>query len=323
MLTGSVPDRIFLGAMRLLDDYHELDGVAGPARAVTIGNFDGVHIGHRAVLAHAVEISRSRGLELAVLTFEPHPAELFRAGEAKLRLVEPGRKVELLSECGVDLVLAQKFDERFSRLSAEGFATDVLARSLGAQLVIVGENFRFGRARSGDVDQLCGLGQRLGFEVRSEPLVDAAGAGVSSSRIRELITAGEVAAAAELLGRLHEVPGTVVRGKGDAGQALGFPTVNLDDVRVLAPGKGIYAAHCDIDGVTLKCAAYIGDRPTLGHGATLEAHLMDFDGDLYGKRVRLRFAERLRGEQKFDGIDALREQVGRDIARARLILEGA
>lgn len=309
--------------MRLLYDYRDLDQTAGPARAVTIGNFDGVHIGHRAVLEHAVEISRAQGLELAVLTFEPHPAELFRAGEVKLRLVEPERKVELLSECGVDLVLAQKFDERFAGLSAESFAGDVLVRALRAQLVIVGENFRFGRARAGDVAALRDLGGALGFEVRSEPLVGVAGDGVSSSRIRELLAAGDVAGAARLLGRLHEVAGKVVRGKGDAGNALGFPTVNLGDVRVLTPGKGIYAAHCDLDGQTLKCAAYIGDRPTLGHGATVEAHLMDFVGDLYDRRVRLRFVERLRGEQKFDGIDALREQVGSDIARARELLEEA
>jgi riboflavin kinase/FMN adenylyltransferase len=322
MLTSWVADLIFLGAMRLLYDYRELDRTTGPARAVTIGNFDGVHVGHRAVLEHAVEISGARGLELAVLTFEPHPAELFRAGEVKLRLVEPERKVELLSECGVDLVLAQKFDEQFAGLSAESFAGDVLVRALRARLVIVGENFRFGQGRVGDVSMLRDLGRRLDFEVRSEPLVGVAGAGVSSSRIRELLSAGEVSEAARLLGRLHEVSGTVVRGKGDAGNALGFPTVNLDDVSVLTPGKGIYAAHCDVEGQTLKCAAYIGDRPTLGHGATLEAHLMDFDGDLYDRRVRLRFVERLRGEQKFDGMDALRQQVGRDIARARQILEG-
>jgi riboflavin kinase/FMN adenylyltransferase len=322
-LTSWFAALIFLGAMRLLYDYRELDDPAGPARAVTIGNFDGVHVGHRAVLEHAVARSRASGLELAVLTFEPHPAELFRAGEVKLRLAEPERKVELLSECGVDLVLAQKFDAEFAGLTAEQFARDVLIDSLHARLVIVGENFRFGRARSGDVARLTELGEQLGFEVRSEPLVGVAGAGVSSSRIRELLSAGEVAEAAALLGRLHEVTGTVVRGKGDAGEALGFPTVNLDDVRVLVPGKGIYAAHCDVDDETLKCAAYIGDRPTLGHGATLEAHLMDFDGDLYGRRVRLRFVERLRGEQKFDGIDALREQVGRDIDRARQILAEA
>ncbi|MBW2276090.1 MAG: riboflavin biosynthesis protein RibF, partial [Deltaproteobacteria bacterium] len=299
MLTSWFAALIFLGAMRLLYDYRELDDSAGPARAVTIGNFDGVHVGHRAVLEHAVAISRASDLELAVLTFEPHPAELFRAGEVKLRLAEPQRKVELLSECGVDLVLAQKFDEQFAGLTAERFAGDVLMVALRAQLVIVGENFRFGRRRTGDVALLGDLGRQLGFEVRSEPLVGAAGAGVSSSRIRELLSEGEVATAAELLGRLHEVSGRVVRGKG-AGHEIGFPTVNLADVRVLAPAKGIYAAHCDVEGQTLKCAAYIGDRPTLGHGATLEAHLIDFDGDLYDQRVRLRFVERLRGERKFD-----------------------
>jgi len=322
MLTRWFAALIFLGAMRLLYDYRELDESTGPARAVTIGNFDGVHVGHRAVLEHAVAISRESDLELAVLTFEPHPAELFRPGEVVQRLAEPERKVELLSECGVDLVLAQKFDEQFAGLSAERFAGDVLVKALRARLVIVGENFRFGRERAGDVARLAELGDKLGFEVRSEPLVGVAGAGVSSSRIRELLAEGDVAAAAELLGRLHEVSGVVVRGKGE-GHELGFPTVNLGDVRVLVPAKGIYAAHCDVESQTLKCAAYIGDRPTLGHGATLEAHLIDFDGDLYDRPVRLRFVERLRGEQKFDGVDALRKQVGRDIERARRILEGA
>lgn len=307
--------------MRLLYDYRELQEPDGPERAVTIGNFDGVHVGHRAVLEHAVEVAERSGLELAVLTFEPHPAELFRAGEVKLRLVEPQRKVELLSGCGVELVLAQKFDEQFAGLSAEQFAGDVLVRALRARLVIVGENFRFGRDRTGDVATLGELGAGLGFDLRSEPLVGAGGGGVSSSRIRELLAEGDVATAAQLLGRFHEVPGTVVHGKG-AGHKLGFPTVNLADMRVLPPANGIYAALCDVEDQTLRSAVYIGDRPTLGHGATLEAHLMDFDGDLYDRRVRLRFVERLRGERKFDGVDALREQVGRDIARARELLGG-
>jgi riboflavin kinase/FMN adenylyltransferase len=305
--------------MRVLFDYRELTDPDGPARAVTIGNFDGVHVGHRAVLEHAVAVARHSGLELAVLTFEPHPAELFRPVELKLRLTTPARKVELLAECGVDLVLAQKFDEEFAGLSAEQFAGDVLRDALRAELVIVGENFRFGRERAGDVSLLESIGAGLGFEVRSEPLVGAAGAGVSSSRIRELIAGGDVAAAAELLGRLHEVPGTVVRGKS-AGHTLGFPTVNLAEVCVMAPGPGIYAAICELEDQTLKSAVYIGDRPTLGHGSTLEAHLMDFDGDLYGRRLRLRFVERLRGSEKFPSVDALRQQIGRDIERARAIL---
>jgi riboflavin kinase/FMN adenylyltransferase len=307
-------------AMKQYDDFDDIDDGARRGRAVTIGNFDGVHLGHRAVLAHARRAADEQQLELAVLTFEPHPAEFLRPERPNLRLVEPARKVELIEECGADLLLAQRFDERFASLEAGRFAADVLAGALAARLVIVGENFRFGARRGGDIETLREHGARLGFEVLAEHLVNAYDAGISSSRIRQLLVDGDVSRARELLGRCHEVPGTVEHGAG-AGAGLGFPTVNLGQVEVLVPGPGIYAAECVVDGAVHGAAAYIGDRPTLGHGATLEAHLFDFDGDLYDARVTLRFIELLRQDQRFDSVDELRQQVGRDIERARRVVE--
>ncbi len=305
--------------MRVAFRFEQLAGE--PARrVVTVGNFDGVHRGHRAVLAAATRIASGAGLEPAVLTFEPHPVERLRPDAARLRLLEPQRKLELLAESGARTVLAQRFDERFAALSPERFARDVLVEALGAQVVIVGDNFRFGRDREGDLSALRLLGEELGFETRGHEIVEENGKGISSSRIRELIARGEVAAARGMLARCHEVPGTVARGRGD-GRRLGCPTINLEEVRVLPPGPGVYAALCDVDGRTRPAAAYSGRRPTLGHGPSLEAHLIGFAGDLYGRRARLRFVERLRGERRFSGPGELSAQLGRDVERARELLE--
>ncbi|MFO8071101.1 MAG: riboflavin biosynthesis protein RibF [Polyangia bacterium] len=305
--------------MRVAFRFEQLAGE--PARrVVTVGNFDGVHRGHRAVLAAAAQIASARELEAAALTFEPHPVERLRPGAARLRLLEPQRKLELLAESGARTVLAQRFDERFAALSPEEFARDVLAGALGARVVIVGDNFRFGRDRRGDLGALRLLGEKLGFETRGHEIVEEGGAGISSSRIRDLLARGEVAAAREMLGRCHEVPGTVARGRGD-GRRLGCPTINLDDVRVLPPGPGVYAALCDVDDRTHPAAAYSGRRPTLGHGPSLEAHLIGFEGDLYGRRVRLRFVERLRDELRFAGPEELSRQLECDVELARKLLE--
>ncbi len=306
--------------MKYVVDYQDLISVdTSVPRIVSIGNFDGVHVGHQAVLAHARQEATRLGMELAVLTFEPHPAELLKPEGPRLRLVEPERKADLLDTCGADLVLAQRFDEEFSRLDAESFSADVLVHALHAKLIIVGENFRFGRGRGGDVAALVRFGTELGFEVRGERLVRSDEADVSSSRIRQLLLAGDVANAHRLLGRFHEVPGTVVAGHGE-GAGLGFPTINLGDVKVLVPGPGIYAAQCAVDETEIMAAAYIGDRPTMGHGFSIEAHLLDYSGDLYGRRVAVRFVERVRGDEKFESPEKLAEQVARDVDRIRQIL---
>ncbi len=309
-----------LSPMKYVFDYKELAKSPAEPRVTTIGNFDGVHVGHQAVLARAKRDADQRGMELAVLTFEPHPAELFKPDGPRLRLVDPKRKVELLASCGADVVLAQQFDEEFARLSAEQFATDVLAGALGAKHIIIGENFRFGREREGDVEALKALGEKLGFEVSGEALVKSEATDVSSSRVRKVLLEGNVAEAAQLLGRYHEVSGVVTEGRGE-GEKLGFPTINLDNVKVVVPTQGIYAAYCDVDGATFQAAAYLGDRPTFGFGYSVEAHLLDCDKNLYGKRVVLRLVERIRGDMKFDSVEALTEQIAKDVGEARSLTE--
>lgn len=305
--------------MRRFIDYRELIALREKSRVVTIGNFDGVHLGHKAVLAQARKEADKLDLEVAVLTFEPHPVELLKPDSPKQRLVEPERKTALLAECGSDVVLAQGFDDNFAALSAEQFAEDVLVRALGAKMVIVGENFRFGRGREGGLAKLCKLGEKLEFSVRSKQLIRSGNDEISSTRIRKLIMEGDVVTANQLLGRYHELPGKVIHGKGQ-GKEFGYPTINLGDVSILAPGPGIYAAYCKIDNREEKAAVYIGDRPTLGYGYTIEAFLIDYSGDLYGRQAILRFVERVRGDKKFDSPSSLVKQIAKDVERTRTIL---
>jgi riboflavin kinase / FMN adenylyltransferase len=309
-----------LWPMRLLQHYRDLSAEPAARRVVSIGNFDGVHVGHRATLAAARDEADRRGCELAVLTFEPHPAELFGRAHPPLRLTDPEQKATLLAACGVDLALAQRFDAAFAALDPEAFAAEVLAGALGAACVVVGEGFRFGAGRRGDFGSLRRSGAALGFAVVAAPLVSEGGEGVSSTRIRAALLAGDVAAARRLLGRPYEVIGEVVRGHG-VGSGLGFPTANLGAARVLLPAPGIYAARCAAGGVIRPAAVYLGDRPTLGHGPSVEAYLLDFAGDLYGARLAIGFVDRVRGERRFDGADALRAQMAADVARIRSMLE--
>ena len=287
---------------------------------MSIGNFDGVHVGHRAVLAAARAEADRLGCELAVLAFEPHPAELFDRARPALRLADPDQKAALLAACGVDLALFQRFDAAFAALTPATFAAEVLDRALRAVSVVVGEGFRFGADRVGDYTALRGFGEALGFSVVAAPLVTDGGEGVSSTRIRAALLAGDVAAARRLLGRPYEVRGEVEHGRG-LGSGFGFATANLGGVRVLLPAPGIYAARCAAAEAVHPAAVYLGDRPTLGHGPSLEAHILDFEGDLYGTRVAIAFVDRVRGERRFDGVEELRVQMAADVARIRAILE--
>lgn len=307
-----------VSAMRHLFDYKELLDSPSRSRIVTIGNFDGVHRGHQTVLAKARKEADRLGIDLAVLTFEPHPSDLLKPEGPRMRLAEPGRKAALLADCGADLVLAQTFDHGFSSLSPETFVTDVLVRALGAKQVIVGANFRFGHKREGSVSDLKRYGAELGFTVHGEDLVQFDKSCVSSTRIRKLLLAGDVAAARRLLTRHYELPGTVIKGYGQ-GTDFGFPTANLGDIDVLVPAPGIYAAYCDVGTREYDAAVYIGQRPTLGHGFAIEAFLLDGTDDLYDCRVSLRFIDRIRGDETFSSPKLLVEQIARDVREARRI----
>jgi riboflavin kinase / FMN adenylyltransferase len=294
----------------------------GRRTLVAIGNFDGVHAGHRAVLRTARSDAQARGLALAVLTFHPHPAEVLGRGrQAVLTTIE--RKVELLCRLDPDLrVVVEPFTLALAATSPREFAEELLVRALRAKIVVVGQNFRFGHERKGDLAMLESLGKELGFEARAEPLVHDAVGPFSSSRIREHIAAGDVARAEELLGRPHSLCGVVVRGDG-RGRTVGVPTANLGSIAETLPAHGVYSCLVDLvsdagKGKRLATGvANVGNRPTVAAGFSVEVHLHDFDGDLYDRRLRIHLVDRIRPEQKFASLDALVAQIRADIETAR------
>jgi riboflavin kinase/FMN adenylyltransferase len=298
------------------------DGLLGrPAPVVTVGNFDGVHRGHRALVAEAVEGARAARCEAVVLTFDPHPARVLRPSAAPPALTTLAQREELLVALGVSRLAVLPFGSEVAALSPEEFAVRILAGVLRAREVVVGESFRFGRGRSGDVDVLRSLGARIGFGVRAVPPVLEDGAAISSSRIREALRRGDVKSASALLGREPFVDAQVVRGEG-RGRRIGIPTANLVSENEVIPSRGVYVARCRLEaGEDWPAVVNIGRRPTFGGThETVEAHLLDFDGELYGARVRLAFVERLRGEERFAGAEALVARIREDIARARTLL---
>jgi riboflavin kinase/FMN adenylyltransferase len=272
------------------------------ARRVAVGEFDGIHLGHREVIA---------GCD-TVLTFDPHPLEVIAPAAAPKLLTSLEVRAELVAELGVDEMVVIPFDEDFARRSAEDFVNGVLVETLGATHVSVGRNFRFGHKAAGDAAM---LERDERFESRIAELVEVEGETVSSSHIRGLVAAGEVAHAAVFLGRPFELRGEVVRGDG-RGRELGFPTANLvPDERFVRPDQGVYA--CFANGV--PAAVNIGVRPQFetGRGTLIEAYLLDHEGDLYGQELHVGFIERLRGERLFPSVDALVEEIGRDVERTR------
>lgn len=294
------------------------------ARIVAIGNFDGVHRGHQAVLGDASRDAEARGLIASALTFSPHPAEaLGRAAPPKLTTL--ARKIELFRRVApAALPVVERFDRAFSEQTPAEFAERVLAQRLHARVVVVGHNFRFGRGREGDFATLSRLGATLGFETRSQTLLGDALGPWSSTRVREALAKGALDEANAMLGRPHMVSGTVARGD-QRGRTIGFPTCNLESVEEALPAFGVYAVLVDReeDGRARALArgvANIGVRPTVKAGApapSVEVHLFDLDADLYGARLRVHLIERLRPEQKFTGIDALKAQIARDAEEAR------
>ena len=299
----------------------------GPC-VVTIGEFDGVHQGHQRIVSRARQAARELRLPVAVVTFDPHPDEVIRPGSHPPLLATGRRRLQLLAGLGVDAVCVIRFTLEFSRLSAEEFVRTVLAERLHAARVVVGENFRFGHKAAGDVALLAELGEKYDFTVEGVPLVTEDGVTVSSTSIRALLAGGDVAGAAELLGRPHRVEGVVVRGH-QRGRALGFPTANLETPEHTAiPADGVYAgwlASPDPDGEETErwpAAISVGTNPTFGgKERTVEAHALDRDDlDLYGTHVAADFVARLRATVKFDSVDALVRQMHIDIGDARRLL---
>jgi riboflavin kinase/FMN adenylyltransferase len=282
-----------------------------------VGNFDGVHQGHRWVLERGLATAAAHGLRPLVLTFHPHPSEVL--GRGGLPVLTPlDRKVDLLARLSPELgIVVEPFTRELAAASPGEFARDLLSAKLGARRVIVGENFRFGRGRSGDFATLRALGGELGFEASAEALhTDEAGI-ISSTRIRELISTGAVAAAETLLGRPHALSGAVEHGDQRARQ-LGVPSANLGQVPELMPARGVYAVLVDLlsEGGYRQLGpgiANVGVRPTHGAGEVrAEAHVLDYAGDLYGRTIRVHLVDRLRDERRFNGLDELRAQLDED-----------
>jgi riboflavin kinase/FMN adenylyltransferase len=296
---------------------------------VTIGAYDGVHLGHRKVLQLVRELADARGLDAVCVTFDRHPAQVVRPETAPNLLTSLDHKLELLVAADlVDVVCVLEFDEGRSKETAEDFVHEVLVGLLGVRLVVVGSDFHFGHHRGGNVALLQRMGADLGFEVIGLGLVapesDVVHEPYSSTRVRHRLAAGDVAGAAELLGRAYEVRGRVVEGDR-RGRELGFPTANVAlGSEVCLPADGIYAGRFrGADGEWRPCAISLGRRPTFYDAqeySLLEAYLLDFEGDLYGQSVAVQFVDRLRGEIRFDSVDDLVIQMQRDCDAARAIL---
>ena len=312
-----------------------MDVVVGPENctapaggtAVTIGAYDGVHLGHRHVIGELERLARPRAVSTAVVTFDRHPATVVRPGSAPHLLTDLDQKLELLAATGVDLTVVVPFDVERANETAEDFVLEVLVGALGARLVVVGEDFHFGHGRKGNVALLAEMGAGHGFEVVGVGLQgDHDGTVVSSTRIRELVAQGAVAEAAAALGRPHQVRGTVGRGAGRGGPELGFPTANVEvPAEIAVPAEGIYACRYERpDGSTYGAAVSFGRRPTFDDtpAPVLEAYLLDFDGDLYGEKAKVSFVQRLRDDRRFSGTDELVAQMHKDVEAARGVLDG-
>lgn len=301
---------------------HGVESVPAEARgaALAIGNFDGVHRGHQALLQAARDVAAQTGIKAGVMLFEPHPREFFQPDRPHFRLTPLPRKLELLDCFGLDLAVVLRFDAALAGLSAEAFIEQVLVRQLGVSHVVVGYDFHFGKGRSGDPETLRQASAAHSFGVTVVAQVAEAGEICSSSAIRAELAQGDVQGAAEMLGHWWRVNGTVMGG-ARRGTGLGFPTANVALAAGTALAHGIYAVRVVLNGESHQGAAYLGTRPTFDDGPPLlEVFLFDFDDDLYGREIAVEFIDFIRGDMRFDGEEALKAQMQADCDRARTIL---
>ncbi len=294
--------------------------------AVAIGNFDGIHLGHQAVIREAGRIAHDAGIPWAVLTFEPHPREVFKPDGEPFRLTPFRIKTRQIEELGVDALFVLHFDPEFAKLSADAFIKNVLIGGLAARHVVSGYDFVFGNKRAGNCELLLHKGKEEGFDFTCVSAVDDGEKIYSSTRVRKYLAAADPVSAAAVLGRPFEIEGRVEKGD-QRGRTIGFPTANLALGDYLQPARGVYAVRAGIDDgvdtVWRDGVANLGVRPTFdGEGLVLEVHLFDFDGDLYNRHLRVALVDYLRPEQKFDGLDALKTQIAADGEQARVILAG-
>src|ERR1700674_2519556 len=298
---------------------------SGDARrtAVTVGNFDGLHVGHQKILQSVRERARAGGYRAAAITFDPHPMRVLRPDRAPLMIQTLAQRLAGFAQMGLDATLVLRFDRALSLVSPEEFIEQILVGGLRAGAILVGANFRFGHRGAGDVRLLGECGKRDGFDVEIVPPVEVGGTIVSSTAIRGAVASGDVAGAIPLLGRAFSLTGEIRAGAG-RGRTILFPTLNMAAEQELLPKLGVYATECVVGGKLYMSVTNVGTRPTFnGAGVTVESHVFGFSEDLTGGAMEVRFHARIRDEQKFSGPDALRAQIARDIEAAREYFAGS
>lgn len=296
-------------------------GMSRPPLAVAIGNFDGLHLGHRAVLSAMLAASRD-DLRSAALTFEPHPRMYFNPQQPSIRLMPFAEKARAMQAMGVSRLLALRFNRRIMEMAPERFVSDILVEGFNVRHLVTGEDFVFGHQRRGNVALLAELATVYGYTYQSVPAVMVSGAPCSSTRLREALGKGDLELARTLTGRNYGLEGRVVKGEG-RGRQIGFPTANIHlQPDKFLPADGVYAIHCEVEGSVFQGVANLGVRPTFeGKRRSFEAHLFNCDANLYDARARVWLVAYLRGETRFDGIEALKQQIGQDIQEAKYRLE--
>jgi riboflavin kinase/FMN adenylyltransferase len=305
-----------------------LDEIETPIRnaVVTIGNFDGVHIGHQALLHTVIEKAHAVGGTAVAITFDPHPIRVLAPNGGPPLITMMEQKTELIAKAGIDTLICIPFDHNFAAITPREFIADLLVKRIGMKALAIGRDYTFGRKREGDLALLQRWAPELGYEVMVVDWIrpsDNRYQRISSTRVRQLVTAGDMDGAKLLLGRNYQIRGEVAAGRDRGGKLLGFPTANINLQDELSPKTGVYAVTVEYGDTILQGVANIGYSPTFDdHLFTVEVHILDFDKNIYGETIRVNFIQRLRGEIKFESIDALADQIGKDIENAREILLG-
>jgi riboflavin kinase/FMN adenylyltransferase len=291
---------------------------------ITIGNFDGVHIGHQALFHEVIEKADSIDGTSVVMTFEPHPVRVLKQNGHLPLITLYEQKVELIENSGIDVLICVPFTKEFAAISAKEFVEDILLKSIGMKAIVVGRDYTFGKNREGDIDLLKIYAKNLGFEVIVADWIQTSKNGlgrISSTRTRELVMAGKVDEAQKLLGRYYQLRGGVTTGRNRGGRLLGFPTANINLHDELCPKNGVYAVTVDCMGKTFQGVANIGYSPTFDdHVFSVEVHILDFNENIYGQNIRVNFVQRIRDEEKFSNISELSDEIKKDIVKARKIL---
>lgn len=306
---------------------NDLNTITKPFKnaVVTTGNFDGVHLGHQALFHEVIERADAINGTSVAITFNPHPIRVLKQNGHPPLITLVDQKTELIESTGVDVLLIVPFTVEFAALSAGEFVEDILVKKIGMKVIVVGSDYSFGKNREGNLDLLKKMSREMGFEVVVTDWIhgtDANISRISSTRIRKLVMAGDMARARKHLGRYYQIRGRVARGRNRGGRLLGFPTANINLQDELSPKTGVYAVTVECKEMTFKGVANIGYSPTFDdYIFTVEVHILDFEDNIYGKDIRVNFIHRLRDEKKFSGIEELSEQINKDILKARRILE--